>query len=286
MKDYFGYENKVCVVTGASSGMGKATAEMLVDLGAQVYALDVVESTSEGLTKFIQVSLGEKDSIDQAFAQIPEEIDSFFGIAGVAGVRQDYNTTVTVNYIANKYMTETYLLERMKPGGAISFITSTAGWNWENQEYREELEPIIDRNSWEESVAALKAMDQNSKPGGLGYTLSKRALNYYIASIVQDFAAKKVRVNGVLPAATQSGLTDEFAILSGGKENLMKSVGLAGRMAESREMAEPIVFLNSNMASFISGVLLNVDYGQYTQTLLGEIPNMLDFKLLDVQIEI
>ena len=36
MKDYFGYSGKVCVVTGAASGMGKATAEMLVDLGAQV----------------------------------------------------------------------------------------------------------------------------------------------------------------------------------------------------------------------------------------------------------
>lgn len=286
MKNYFGYENKICVVTGASSGMGKATAEMLVDLGAQVYALDIVESNSEGLAKFIQVSLGEKDSIDDAFAQIPLEIDSFFGIAGVAGVRQDYNTTVTINYIANKYITEAYLLERMKPGGAISFITSTAGWNWEKEEYREELQPIIDRNGWDESVAALKALDQNSKPGGVGYTTSKRALNYYIATIVPGFAEKNVRVNGVLPAATLSGLTDEFAILSGGKENLMKSVGLAGRMAESHEMAEPIVFLNSNMASFISGVLLNVDYGQYTQTQLGALPNILDFKLLDMQIEI
>ena len=37
MKDYFGYKDKVCVVTGASSGMGKATVEMLVDLGASCY---------------------------------------------------------------------------------------------------------------------------------------------------------------------------------------------------------------------------------------------------------
>lgn len=40
MKDYFGYQDQVVVVTGAASGMGKATAEMLVDLGAKVYALD------------------------------------------------------------------------------------------------------------------------------------------------------------------------------------------------------------------------------------------------------
>ena len=50
MKDYLGYTGKVCVVTGAASGMGKATAEMLVDLGAMVYALDWAEVKVEGLS--------------------------------------------------------------------------------------------------------------------------------------------------------------------------------------------------------------------------------------------
>ena len=49
MKDYFGYQNKNVVVTGASSGMGKATAEMLVDLGAKVYALDWNECDVKGI---------------------------------------------------------------------------------------------------------------------------------------------------------------------------------------------------------------------------------------------
>ena len=41
MQDYWGYKGKKCVVTGGSSGMGRAAAEMLVDLGAEVYGLDV-----------------------------------------------------------------------------------------------------------------------------------------------------------------------------------------------------------------------------------------------------
>ena len=52
MKDFFGYEGKTCVVTGASSGMGKATVEMLVDLGAKVYALDINPCDVEGIEKF------------------------------------------------------------------------------------------------------------------------------------------------------------------------------------------------------------------------------------------
>ncbi len=97
MKDYFGYNGKVCVVTGASSGMGKAAAEMLVDLGAKVYALDFNECPVEGIEKFVKMNLSDKESIDAGFEQIPEHIDSFFGIAGVSGIKTDFNTTVTID---------------------------------------------------------------------------------------------------------------------------------------------------------------------------------------------
>ena len=53
MKDYFGYKDKVCVVTGASSGMGKATLEMLVDLGASCYAVDFNTCDVKGFKKKI-----------------------------------------------------------------------------------------------------------------------------------------------------------------------------------------------------------------------------------------
>ena len=61
MKDYFGYQNKNVVVTGASSGMGKATAEMLVDLGAKVYALDWNECDVKGIRQYVHVDLSKKE---------------------------------------------------------------------------------------------------------------------------------------------------------------------------------------------------------------------------------
>jgi NAD(P)-dependent dehydrogenase (short-subunit alcohol dehydrogenase family) len=72
MKDYFGYAGLNCVVTGASSGMGKATAEMLVELGADVYALDRNPCDVPGIKKFVSVSLSDPQSIDAAFAEMPK----------------------------------------------------------------------------------------------------------------------------------------------------------------------------------------------------------------------
>ena len=68
MKDYFGYAGKTVVVTGASSGMGKASAEMLVDLGANVYALDWNECPVNGIAKYVHVDLSKKESIDEAMS--------------------------------------------------------------------------------------------------------------------------------------------------------------------------------------------------------------------------
>lgn len=261
MKDYFGYTGKVCVVTGAASGMGKSATEMLVDLGAKVYALDWNEVQVEGIEKFIPVDLSQKDSIDEAFKQIPEKVDSFFGIAGVSGIKTDFNKTVTIDFIANKYICETYLLNRMTEGSTIAFITSTGGNNWEKEGNQKEYLPLIELSSWEEMVSTLENMQLNTLPGPLGYMFAKMAMNYYTAYLQKLFAVKQVRVNALLPGSTKTGMKDEFSMAAGGDDKLLQATGFAGRLAESREMGEPVVFLNSNMASFISGELLIVDYG-------------------------
>jgi NAD(P)-dependent dehydrogenase (short-subunit alcohol dehydrogenase family) len=266
MKDYFGYDGKVCVITGAASGMGKATTEMLVDLGAEVYALDMKEVATPGIKKYIKVNLGEKQSIDAAFAEIPEKIDKFFGVAGLSGMITDYHTTVTVNFIANKYITEEYLDQRVVPGGAIAYITSTGGTNWEK--YRKEYMKLMNADGWE---AMLKELHKIAPADGFrpfAYVLSKRCMNAYAAHKMVHFAKKNIRVNVVMPGSTNTGMKKEFEDLIGGAENLVKNAGLAGRLAEPREMAEPLVFLNSDMASFITGARLAVEYGDETLKIL------------------
>lgn len=259
MKDYFGYKNKICVVTGASSGIGKATVELLVELNAEVYALDITKAKLQGVKKFIEVDLNDKNSIDQAMEQIPRHIDSFFGIAGLSGAKTNYYTTFTVNYIANKYITEKYLKNRMTYGGAIAYVTSTGGLYWDK--YENEFEKFTNAKTWEEMTEVLHNQAKEKTLGIMAYPLSKRALNYYMAQLAIELGEKKIRVNALLPGSTDTGMKKEFEVEAGGIEALVAETGTANRLATPEEMAKPLIFLNSDMATFITGLPLVVDAG-------------------------
>lgn len=249
MKDYFGYQNKNVVVTGASSGMGKATAEMLVDLGTKVYALDWNECDVKGIKQYVHVDLSKKESIDQAMKELPSHIDSYFGIAGVSGMKNDFMTTVSIDFIANKYICEEYLIHAMSGNG------------WEKEENKKYYIDAILASGWNATVEAIMKTGFQYLPGTLGYPYSKLAMNYYTAYLQKSFASKKIRVNAVLPGSTDTGMKSEFTEMAHGEEGLLSHCGYANRLAYSKEMAGPIVFLNSEMATYASGVLMEVDYG-------------------------
>lgn len=259
MKDYFGYKNKICVVTGAASGIGKATAELLVELNAEVYALDITKINIPGVKEFIEVDLSNKESIDEAMEHVPRHIDSFFGVAGLSGAKTNYYKTFTVNYIANKYITEEYLKKRMSYGGTISYVTSTGGLYWDK--YSKEFEGFTKAKTWDEMIEVLHAQAKEDTIGIMAYPLSKRAMNYYMAKLAIELGPQKIRVNALLPGSTDTGMKKEFEIEAGGMDALIAETGTAKRLAKPEEMAQPLIFLNSNMANFITGLPLIVDAG-------------------------
>lgn len=266
MKNYFGYEGKICVVTGASSGMGKATVEMLVDLGANVYALDLNPCTINGIKEFIKCDLANKKEIDEAFKKIPEHIDSFFGVAGLLGAKTDYRTTFDCNYTANMYITLNYLKNKMSKGGSIVYCTSTAGLEWKR--FKKEQNKVVHAKTWEEVEEVTRKL-ASSAPATFAYMYSKRCLSQFACEQAVEFAKLGIRINNVLPASTDTGMKQEFQDMVGSEKGLIEQAGLAGRLATPEEMAYPMVFLNSEMSSFISGLDMVVDYTDTCLKVLG-----------------
>lgn len=266
MKNYFGYEGKICVVTGASSGMGKATVEILVDLGANVYALDLNPCTINGIKEFIKCDLANKKEIDEAFKKIPEHIDSFFGVAGLSGAKTDYRTTFDCNYTANMYITLNYLKNRMSKGGSIVYCTSTAGLEWKR--FKKEQNKVVHAKTWEEVEEVTRKL-ASSAPATFAYMYSKRCLSQFACEQAVEFAKLGIRINNVLPASTDTGMKQEFQDMIGSEKELIAQAGLAGRLASPEEMAYPMVFLNSEMSSFISGLDMVVDYTDTCLKTLG-----------------
>jgi NAD(P)-dependent dehydrogenase (short-subunit alcohol dehydrogenase family) len=276
MTDYFGYSGKVAVVTGAASGMGRALSEILVDLGADVYALDRVESPVEGIARSIIADLGRKDSIDEAFTQIPDSIDAFFGVAGVSGVTTSFVDTITINFVSNAYIGDAYLTDRLTEGGSLTVVTSNGGLRWETPEVLEETAALVHETGWDALVAKAAALNAElgGIPGPIGYIVSKRALNLWVAEQVLPFAElRKIRVNAVLPAMTVSGMLPEFTQMKGGVDAVNADLGPGGRLAESVDMGRVLAFLGSDLASYVSGAHLSVDYGANSLQLIGLSPD-------------
>ncbi len=262
------YNGKVCVVTGAASGMGKATTEMLVKNGAEVYALDVNPVAVEGIKKYIYVDLCKKESIDKAFEEVPAKIDCFFGIAGLKGLTMAFIDVAKINLISNKYICQEILPERMVDYGAIALVTSVAGVRWEVDGNLKFYKAAVEAEGWDNTVAAIEATGMTRSNNGFAYVYTKLAANYLVSRLVGLYGAKHVRVNAIMPGDTATNFGSE----SGTKvvsENVSPYAGYAGRAATAEEMAYPLLFLNSDMASFISGAYLFVDCGACGEILGG-----------------
>ena len=270
------YQNKICVVTGAASGVGLTTARQLVLCGAKVYAIDCNRIHVDGVKPII-CNLSNKKSIDRAFQEIPNHIDYFFGIAGLSGAKTDYYTTFTVNFIANKYITDEYLKTRMNSNGAIVYMSSIAGNYWEK--YSSEFRSFLKAKSWDKMIQILEKKFDKDAPGITAYPMSNRALNYFMTEKAIEFADMNIRVNSLLSGAIDTPMFQEFQKETNGYDKLLFQNGLLEKLATPEEIAMPLLFLNSSYASFITGICLPTDFGYGAQIKLGKKRDYLDMKV-------
>jgi len=254
MKDVLGYQGKTVAITGAASGMGAAATQLLVDLGAEVHALDVAEIAAP-VKQAIALDLADPASIDAAAAKLPARLDVFFHCAGVPGPpRFDALQTMLVNFVGLRHLTEA-VVDRVADGGAIASITSVAGMGW--QKNLENVKQLMEIPDYGEARAWCEAHPDVAN----GYLFSKQCIIYYTKLLAVRLLERQVRVNCISPAPTETPMLPDFHAQAGAgfiDEHFRAPVG---RNATPEEMAGPLVFLGSDLAGFVSGHNLFVDFG-------------------------
>jgi NAD(P)-dependent dehydrogenase (short-subunit alcohol dehydrogenase family) len=250
-------QEKVCIVTGAGSGIGKATAIRLAEEGGKVLCVDLnldsAQATTQEIFEMNGVALATKadvGNVDQANAFVARAVETWGRIdvlvnnAGVnlPGVFHEVsdatiNKSLDVNVKGPMYASRAAIPHMLEQGsGSIVNISSVNG--------------LV------------------SEPFLAVYSASKGAVVMLTRGIALDYASRGIRCNCICPGWVDTPINYAHADLMGGLEKIYANIGQfqpIGRPGEPREIAHLALFLASDEASFITGSVISADGGMTAQ---------------------
>jgi len=262
MSDFGSYKNKRVIITGCFSGMGEATARLLLQQGAEVHGLDYKECTLP-LASFGHVDLRDPASIDAAVAKVGGKVDALFNCAGLPQTFPPVDV-MKVNYIGARRMTER-VVPMMEPGSAIASIASTAGFGWSRR-----VPTIMELLSQDTFEAAVKWCEGHLDTVAEGYSFSKEAMIVWTMMSGAHLIKRGIRINCILPGPTETPMMKEF--LSATDRSVIDAATQPiNRRSKPEEQATALVFLNSDAASYVNGVAFPVDGGFMGGVATGQV---------------
>lgn len=239
-------EGKVAIITGGTRGIGFAIAKKYLENNAKVIIFGSCNETVEKALKELK-SLNDKYEVDgyypnltdeQNIEKIFNEIESKYGhidiLVNNAGISsrtkiEDY-TDEEYEKISNLNIKSVYVCSKT----AVKYLKKTKG--------------VILNTS---SMVSIYG-----QPSGVMYPTSKFAVNGMTKSLARELAPLGIRVNAVAPGITNTDMVKNLPKEM--IEPLIKTIPL-GRIGEPEDIANAYLFLGSDMASYISGVILSVD---------------------------
>ena len=239
----FDLTNKNALVTGGSSGIGRAITETLKSQGADVYVLDLNENKSNTLQGIstIKTDITNSSKLKEVFNKLPDKIDILINNAGIGFVgnieqteEKDFDNLYNVNIKGVYNCVKTFLPKMKSNGGAIINMASIVSHVAVNNRF--------------------------------AYTMTKGAVHAMTYAIAKDYIQYGIRCNSVSPARVHTPLVDEYLGKNyPGKEdemfkNLSKTQPI-GRMGKPEEVANLVLYLCSDEASFITGSDFPIDGG-------------------------
>lgn len=262
MSDVLGYSGKRVIVSGCYSGMGAATAQMLLDLGAEVHGLDF-KKCDLPLASFNSVDLRDPASIEAAVAAIGGKVDVLFNCAGLPTGFPAMDI-MKVNFLGLRHLTQ-QVLPLMGPGASIANIASTGGLGW-SRRIPTNME-FVTSDGWNAGITWCEA---NAETVAEGYSFSKENVIVWTQLMGTKLIKQGIRVNCTLPSPTKTPMMEDFLRVSG-KDVIDAAAEPLGRYTTAEEQAGGLVLLGSNLASVINGVVLPVDGGFMGGLATGQI---------------
>jgi NAD(P)-dependent dehydrogenase (short-subunit alcohol dehydrogenase family) len=242
---HFGFRDKRVVVTGAASGIGHRVAELLLEAGAQVIALDRSD-VDLPVTQFVRVDMTDPASIDAAVGAITGEVDVLLNIAGVPGTA-DPKVTMRVNVLGLRMLTE-LLIHRINRGGAVTNVASIAGAQW--QSHLDEVQRLL---------ATPDYVRDHPMDGKRAYDFSKECVVVLTKQHGRFLREHGVRVNSVSPGPVQTPILKDFHESVGPIMDVVTRE--TGRDATADDIARVLLFISDPVLQWLNASDVQVDGG-------------------------